>query len=491
LKALTGKKYKLFSTVAIFLVVLALMWVPRVSSVASDEEYVYYGVIPAKIYQYVDNDVSNYSKGFGLDNNSVRRQVLIAITATEDDTNVAVYRVYSSSNVELVGQTTIDAMEKYYVLFPNASMFKVVTDKYASVMLLNYASIPVSGSSEEGPVPTTFQTSTDGAYVGKKFIFMASWNTRSYSWTSYRIFALEKSDVTVTDEDGNEQTYSLDVNGYKDVALTSFVSYDVESTGNIMIQSKLRQIPDDVRYNYYVPSANGGFLGEVFYVASTTSWDAAEDCGFRICAAQDAKVTVWNVDTKEKVVELTVSGGTGESIQPKADSVLVQSTEPITLAYVHNGTLERTRYVGHSYGAGITYIGVRPDEDTSFFLPTNSSIEAYVFADEDTTVTVDGTQTLTIEAGSYHLLTVAGTHKIVSDKNVVIEVISWPLNPPYQGLNFNGVEVQCVQTVSVVPDVTLTPLSEGTPLTTYIIIGAAVAGVAVVVVFFVMRRHAK
>ncbi len=487
--AMTEKNYKLISSATIFLVLLASVCVPRVPAAASDGEYVYYGVIPAKIYQYVDNDVSNFSKGFGLDNNSVRRQVLIAITATEDDTHVAVYRVYSSSNVELVGQTTIDTMEKYYVLFPNASMFKVVTDKYASVMLLNYASIPVSGSSEEGPVPTTFQTSTDGAYVGKKFIFMASWNTRSYSWTSYRIFALEKADVTITDEDDNEQTISLDVNGYEDIALTSFVSYDVESTGNIMIQSKLRQIPDDVRYNYYVPSAEGGFLGEVFYVASTTSWDAAEDCGFRISAAQDAKVTVWNMDTKEKVVELSVNGGTGESIQPKADSILVQSTEPITLAYVHNGTLERTRYVGHSYGSGIAYVGVRPDEDTLIFLPTNSSIEAYIFADEETTVTIDGTQTFTVEADSYQLLTVAGTRKIVSDKNIVIEVVSWPLTPPYQGLNFNGVEVQCFQTVSVVPDVTLTPLSEGTPLTTYIIIEAAVAGVVVVVVFFVLKRR--
>ena len=169
----------------------------------------------------------------------------------------------------------------------------------------------------------------------------------------------------------------------------------------------------------------------------------------------------------------------------------MQSTEPITLAYVHNGTLERTRFVGHSYGSGIDYIGVRPDEDTLFFLPTNSTVEAYIFASEDATVTIDGTETLTVEADSYQLLTVAGIHKIVSDKNVVVEVVSWPLNPPYQGLNFNGIEVQCVQTVSVVPNVTLTPMSGGTPLTTYIIIGAAVAGVAVVVVFFAMRRRHK
>ena len=415
----------------------------------------------------------------------------MATTATEDNTNVHVYRVYDKDTVNLVSQVTLDAMETHFELFPNASMFKVVSDKYVSVMLLNYALKPTGSSNEEGPVPTTFQTSTDGAYVGKSFIFMASWNTRSYSWQSYRIFALEKADVTMSTANGSVQDFSLEANSYRDISLTSFVSYDIESTGSIMIQSKLRQIQDDVRYNYYVPSAKGGFLGEVFYVASTTSWDAEEDCGFRISAAQDATVTVWNIDTKEKVMELTVDGGTGQSIQPKADSILVQSTEPITLAYVHNGTLERTRFVGHSYGSGIDYIGVRPDEDTLFFLPTNSTVEAYIFASEDATVTIDGTETLTVEADSYQLLTVAGIHKIVSDKNVVVEVVSWPLNPPYQGLNFNGIEVQCVQTVSVVPNVTLTPMSGGTPLTTYIIIGAAVAGVAVVVVFFAMRRRHK
>ncbi len=488
--ALTGKNHKLISTATIFLVLLASICVPKVPAVASDGEYTYYGVIPAKIYQYVDVDSSNASRGFGLDNNSVRTQVLLAITATEDDTNVVVYRVYSPNDVNLVAQTTIDAMEKYFVLFPNASMFKVVTDKYASVMLLNYPSIPISGSSEEGPVPSAFQTSTDGAYVGKKFIFIASWNTRSYSWTSYRIFALEKAEVTITDEDGNQEGYSLDVNAYKDIALTSFVSYSVESTGSIMIQSKLRQIPGDARYYYFVPSAEGGFLGKVFYTASTTSWDAEEDYGFRISAAQDTKVTIWNLQTSEKVMEFTVNGGEGIGVQPKADAILVQSVESVTLAYVHNGTLLRTLYPGRAYGSGVAYIGVRPDEETLIFLPTNATDEVYIFANERATVTIDGIQTVTIEADSYQLLTAAGTHKIVSDKNVVIEVTHWPLNPPYQGLNFAGVEVQCFQTVGVVPDVTLTLIGEGLPLT-YIIIGVAVAVAVVGLVFFLMKRRAK
>ena len=98
LMAMTEKNKKLISSTMIFIIILALVCVPKIPAAASDGEYVYYGVIPAKIYQYVDNDVSNYSKGFGLDNTTVRRTILVAITATEDNTNVHVYRVYDKED---------------------------------------------------------------------------------------------------------------------------------------------------------------------------------------------------------------------------------------------------------------------------------------------------------------------------------------------------------------------------------------------------------
>jgi hypothetical protein len=239
-----------------------------------------------------------------------------------------------------------------------------------------------------------------------------------------------------------------------------------------------------------VPSAEGGFVGKVFYAASTTDWDAEEDYGFRVSAVQDTTVTIWNLQTKEKLMEFIVKGGEGVGFMPKADAILVQSIEPVTLAYVHNGSLLRTIYPGRAYGSGIAYIGVKPYEESVFFLPTNSTCEAYVFANERATVTLDDAL-VTVEADSYYVLMAAGTHRIISDTNIVVEVTHWPLNPPYQGLNFEGVEIPCVQTVSVVPDVTLTPLGETLPFTYIVIAGAAGVAAAAIIGLFLIKHRRK
>jgi hypothetical protein len=133
----------------------------------------------------------------------------------------------------------------------------------------------------------------------------------------------------------------------------------------------------------------------------------------------------------------------------------------------------------------VTFIGVRPDETTPIYLPVESYVEVYIFAHEDSEVTVDGISR-SIPADSYFLLTQPGTHTIRSSKNVVVQVLHWPFEPETQGLLFNGVLIPAVQTVGVVADVTLTPLGEGFPMM-YVMIGAAVAVVAVVAVF-VLRR---
>ena len=122
------------------------------------------------------------------------------------------------------------------------------------------------------------------------------------------------------------------------------------------------------------------------------------------------------------------------------------------------------------------------------FLPTNSTDEAYVFAVEQATITLDDAP-VTIEAGSDYFIMAAGTHRIISDTNVVVEVIHWPLNPPYQGLNFEGLEIPCVQTVGVVPDVTLTPLGEALPFTYIVIAGAA--GVAAAIIGLFLMKHRR
>jgi len=66
----------------------------------------------------------------------------------------------------------------------------------------------------EGPIPTTYYISTDGSYIGKEFIFIAS---QGLSGTRYRILALEDSKVTVYKEDGGTyMSFGLKANEYKD-----------------------------------------------------------------------------------------------------------------------------------------------------------------------------------------------------------------------------------------------------------------------------------
>lgn len=449
--------------------------------VCAEEEYTYYGVIPSKIFRWNLTDGDDINSGWRLDTGSVDTSSLVAIVAYTDDTNV---KLYDLRDNELVSEAQLDRMEKHLVSLPNGTSFKVVSDDLVFVMLLGYDGMPPAVATE-GPVPNTFYPSTDGAYVGKEFIFMACQTTGMDYW----LFALENSDVTVTRDDGDERTYSLDVNTYKELMLRPFRVYRVQSTGHIMVQSGR---PVDFwgwATGFSVPSAEGGFLGKVFYTGSNTAWDAGEDYGFQVSALEDTKVTVLDLVTKQTLATEQVEGGSGFRFQATYDAIVVQSDKPVTLSFVHSGKIEASLgndgiYGG--YGSGVAFIGVKPNEETPFYLPTESYVEAYVFSHEETSVTVDG-MTRTIEADSYFEVTSPGYHKILSGKGVVIELLHWPSTPESQGLLYNGVAIPSIQKVDVMPDVTLTPLGEGFPMM-YVMIGAAAAVVAIVVVVFVLRR---
>jgi LPXTG-motif cell wall-anchored protein len=456
--------------------------------VCVEREYTYYGVIPSKICQYVLNDTQRPELGyiFEQDVDTRRTKILVSVTATEGNTDVNVFYL---NNGSLVSQAHLDALEKLFVLFPVGSMFKVVTSKYTSVMILNFPDVPPAiVPNVRDPMPNTFQASVNGTYVGKEFVFMASWNAGAGQFQPYRVFGVEKANVKVTSENGTVQNYSVDVNSYKDIAVDAYVSYRVESSGNIMIQAKENMGRGAQRFYYFVPSAEGGFVGRVFYTTSTTDWDSTEDYGFRISAVQDSAGTIWNLKDQVKIMDFAVKGGEGIRVQPKAEAIMIQCSKPVTVEWLANGSTTR-RTGGDAYGSGIAYLGVKAGEDAMFLLSTNATNEAYIFAYERTAVNLDG-HVVNVDAGSYSLLMEPGVHEVVPDKNVVIEVISWPLYPSFQGLNFGGVEIPCVQLVDVVPNVTITPFAE-TSLTMYIIIGAAVAGLAAGLGFFFMKRRKK
>ena len=464
-----------------------------ISKVSAQEGYTYYGYIPAKIYRYNLTIGNDPNSGWRLAANATTK-VLIAVVGMKDNTHV---KIYDQSNDTLVSDTTLNSMQKHYVLLPNGTFFKVETSKMACVMLINYANWTrlINNNETMSPAPATFYQSTNGAYVGKEFYLISSQTHGNVQYSiQYAIFALEKSTVTVTREDGDEHQYVIDANGWKELMFDCFKAYKIVSTGNIMIQSG--RPPDIWGYarTFYVPATvGGGFVGETFYSWSTTSWDWTENYGFRVSATQDTKVKVYSLETKQQILTANVVGGSGWGFKPQAPAFVVQSDHPVLLEYMHNGSLANANGQNgtyDAYGSGVGFFGVKPNEDTPFWLSApDSYVEAYIFASEDTEITIDD-YTYSIKADSYHLLTQPGTHVIRSNKNVVVETLNWPNTPEYQGLQtWDGTQVLCVQTVGSVTDVTLAPL-ESFPLL-YVIIGAAVAAIAVIVAFLFMRGRGR
>jgi hypothetical protein len=389
-------------------------------------------------------------------------------------------------------------MENHCVMLRNGTFFKVVTDKLANVLLLNiisvdeakYTPLPADWNSLWTlPLPFTFFYDVNGVYVGKEFILMT---VQINIYQQYTIFALEKSTITITREDGHVDTATIEANLWKKFVWEPFMVYHIESTGNIMINcGNIGQT------TFYVPCTEGGFVGRHFFSTSVerNTWDTKESNGYRVSATKDTKITVWNLETKQQMFTADIPAGSGYGFKPASLVFFVESDQPVTLEHIHNGSIERavntgqTQGIHGAYGSGVGYFGVKPNEDAPFYLPVDSYVEAYIFASEDTEVTIDGNPS-TIKANNYYTFSSQGTHTISTNKNVVVETLNWPSTPEYQGLQYSGVQVPCIQTVDLMTGTTLIPLAEGFP-TTYIIIGAAVAAIGIIAVLLFMKNRGK
>jgi len=235
------------------------------------------------------------------------REALIVLVGLEDDTIV---RIYYLGRDKLISEVRLDRLEKRFVVISNGTMFKLVSDHLVSVTFLAGRELP-DPKSDKGPVVIGFLTSTSGNYVGKEFIFVTS---QRLTGAPYRILALEDSKITIFREDGGEyMSFSLKANEYRDIALKSWVTYRVKSTGNIIIQSSeiWRQ------RSFFIPSVDGSFVGRRFYSRSLSSRPAHFDYGFKILSLKNAKVTIWDVKFKRAVERLKVEGGRAVTVKPK------------------------------------------------------------------------------------------------------------------------------------------------------------------------------
>jgi len=299
---------------AAFLIVLVIVGFSTSAVFEAAEEYVYYGVTPSRIYRYSPKHILmagfDITKGWKLDVELVRKTALIGVAASEDQTELHVYTLQTESWV-LKTEFRLDSMEKRFFTLPNDTVFKIVSNHPVFVLLMSgLGNDGVPGPETfEGPIPYAFYPSTDGSYIGKEFVFIAS---QGLSGEPYHIFALEKAQVKLKREDGAELTFTLEPNSHMQLSLKAFTVYKVESTGNIMIQSG-----SPGGSSFFVPSAEGGFLGRRFYTTSESRWDKVRDYDFVICALEDTKVKVWDLSYKKILEELKVKAGEPMKIRPE------------------------------------------------------------------------------------------------------------------------------------------------------------------------------
>ncbi|MEM1990931.1 MAG: hypothetical protein QW782_09925, partial [Candidatus Bathyarchaeia archaeon] len=473
--------------------------------------YTYYGVVPAKIWRYfladwnatpgwmdrsaewiLGFDTAGYGVGaVGLNGRLIALKALLTIVATADNTNVAVYDLTTGN---LIDAASLGAGERRYVLLNNGTRFKVLSDKHVSVLLLNYQKIPEKPV--EGPLPHGFYTATNGLFVGKEFIFMASQGTTG---TYYTILAVEPSEVKITRDDGYETTYKLDANSYQYIQAKPFSIYKITSTGNIMVQAgTISGIGSLDTTCFLIPSVEGGFVGKFFltraFKAIEWGWDPERDYAFRALATEETKIKVYDLATKQVIEEHSVKAGSGVGFRPNAYAIAVVSEKPITLLHIHNGSIKNSAAGGgggvyQGYANGVMHMSIRPGEDTMIQLPTDAYVEAYFFAKETAQLTIDDIP-VTVQSDSPYLFTQPGLHKVRSNKEIILQINLWPREPEIQGLWFKGTPIPCIETASIKPDVTIHSLEEtGFPMT-QIIIGVAIVAVIGAVVIILRRRSA-
>lgn len=455
---------------------------------STSSKYTYYGKVPERLWRYDYTTRTGWKLGlvngvyYGAGPASA---FLLALGATEDGTKV---EVYSLSNNSLILKDILSKFEKRYIVLSNGTVFKVVSTKPLSVLLLNLQSPP---NATVGPVPHAFYPSIDGSYVGKRFVLLASSDLNPW----YTIFALENTEVTITREDGKEQIeFKLKPNEYKRVMLRAWYMYTIESSGYIMVQCGNPHSYWDPYESYAIPAANGGFVGTDFFSFSNLQWDPREDVGFRVLALEDSNVVVYDLDGKRELMKFKVPAYSSVRFQAVVQAIRVSSDRPVQLMFLHEG--DTTKSAGqqvtreNAYGAGLIFYTIPGGRTAAVYLPVNATSEAIIYASEPTRVTIDGLTTVRLGADEYYVLTQPGLHTIAVDKNVVVQVIHWPKQPEFQGLWVSGTVLPAIETADVTVEVQLAPIGAGAANTFYYIVAIA-AIVLGFLAFFVIKKKRK
>ena len=461
--------------VALLLLVTLL---PQVCSTSSEqtEEYVYYGFVPSRIYIYRPERIVGgeiLGEEFTLDRDSIRTEAELVTIGNHDETRVKVYELPSGILLE---DYTLNRFEKHISKLENGTLFKAVSSKPATVILMGGEGVELGNDAM-----STFWTSTDGGFVGKEFIFQA---VQGKIGSSFYVYALEDSEVELLSDVGEEvASYTLKANEAKNILeVTQFEIYELSSTGMVMLQSFTES------KSVFFPSPRGGFLGKIFYgSADATPGDVWEDWQFLLIVGfDDTKARIIDLEFNRLYEEVDVPATQNFSMkieaesQPKPNLIAVESDDPVTVMHLSYGHPFKSNYIG----GGLVCIGVRADQSVPVYVPEKS--EAYLLAREESLVDVDGAR-LKLEGDDAFALQ-PGVHTLSADKNIILMMAIRPLLPPNQGLYSFGACIPSIQSIGYDHEVSLQPLLAAETPWTLIFGGIAGACAIIIATWIIVSR---
>jgi len=469
----------------VFLIILSFYIIEPLST--PEKEYIYYGYVPRNIYYYYNIGNIFVNPKWIIENTTIRDYALLVVIGNYEDTSVKVLKLPEK---EVIDKYTVGKMEYRITKLPNATFFKVITSRPATVLLMGGAAIDTWPSNKTHKLwprrraISMFTTSTNGGYIGKEFIFLA---TTELPVGRVDIYALEDSKVTIYDRQ-NRIVKKLEVkaNEFKSVFLKSYEIYRVVSTGNIIVQviDENRE-PDTLIY----PSATGGFIGTRFYGIGVVpeEWLPLEEMAFIVTGIENFKLTVVDLKYKTTILEKEFKAGRLNKLKLESYCIGVESDKPILLMYV-----------GFALSKKVVFLGLRGGEEAYIYVPEG---EAYIFsAYEDTIVTVDGVQHY-LGRDSYMLLP-RGLHRIGADKTVLIEMVKygnlrtsvfrkiWEF-PYTAGFEAFGMIIPPIQGIEKSYDITLKPLRAEFPWKYILILAIVIVAIAVFIIIKRTRKQVK
>lgn len=470
--------------IAVFSSTLSVCNSIRVSNYNEQAHYTYYGFVPSRIYCFNPNrpedELGVLTRRPPINESEilyVRKHGDLLVTGNYDGTRCWLYRLPEK---QLMEEFSVNRFELKAIPIPNGTFFKLVSDKFVTVVLKGGAFLNRVIADTYNADVSTYYPSVKGSYVGKEFIFPATLG--EFTFTPYRIFSLEDSEIKIYRSDGSLfKEFNAPANTVVKFSPANGTVYHVNSTGYIMVSTF------SFAESCFIPSVEGGFVGRIFYGSGEKRLGGRGEWAFRsytfLSSLEECKIRVFDLSARRWVKEFIAPSKSTITMQTNdlaeitfetACYVLV-AENPVTILYLSNSTVE----------GGLSIAGLKAGEKAVIYVPEG---ESFIFAAEDCVLIIDG---LSFSLSTDDVLRLEpGIHEVESTGKIIIQVVDLT---EHRGLLGFAEALPAAEAIGLTPSDFRVKLPEegvsGLNLNYMIIAVAAVLGVlAVLTLLFIRRR---